>query len=164
MCPNTLTGRFSTSLVRYPAGPIQKLAKGHQKRCERGCTHICVAPLQGTHDSSICNHMFKLSKDKRKEKSSWITSKATHHLKNCHSTLEYGKVYTAKESSAAGTKISAMFSHSHGRGPRKAAHNFDDYVANPIDTCTRSMAAWYSMSTATSKYRSGHSKTSTSMR
>jgi hypothetical protein len=105
--------------------------------------HICVAPLQGTHDGSVCNHLFKLSKDKRKSKSSWITSKATHHLARCHSTLEYGKVYTAKDSSAAGKKISTMFSHSHGRGPRKAAHNFDNYVANTTDTCKSSMAVWY---------------------
>ena len=42
-----------------------------------------------------------------------------------------------------GKKISAMFSHSHGRGAQKVTHNFDNYVANPTDMCKSSMVAWY---------------------
>ena len=102
MCHNTPTKHASLSQVWWPDGPMRQLVHKHLKRCDKDYTHICVAPLESLYEFLVCNLTVKMSKDQKKNSSSWITLKLTDHVRIFHPSLKSEELYMATHSRNSG--------------------------------------------------------------
>ena len=132
------THQLNALLQSKGGGPWGQCVVLHPKKRSGVIKITCTSLL---YEVLVCNVNFKLSKYQKKNILLWVTLKLTDHIKRFHPSLNSGKLYMAKHSINAGKRMSTMFTNGVGRNENSP--QFENYGANPINTCKINMAAWY---------------------